>query len=698
MRSAFTLIQALGLLAATPALATTYYVSPSGNDSAPGTTQSTPWKTVAHVNAHSFQSGDTIAFLAGGTWREQLLPKVNNLTFTSYGSGARPIISGANVYTTGWAAGGSTNVWKVLVGSYAPEQVWFNTVLGRQVATQSAVLAPTQWYFDGTYLFVYSTGNPGTAYKAPGIEAAQRDSAVMIASVSGTTLSGLAFVNPNYTAIDIESSASGTQTITNVLFQGAQYEGLRAEGGTQVVSSSKGLYNETGIGIGGGSGMVVSNSILSGNYDGAFEVYGTTAASTITGSTITGNSTGNAQEAVIRNYSSYPLTVSHSILLPNPEASLVSTYIDVTDDGTNVNTSPAFTQRAAPLIIVPFIDDYINLGVAQSVATLAQQYGCKLSYALNTKLVTPTDWQTIIGMQKAGTEIVAHTRSHGDLANPMVVTIQYTGTASTATMNVNQPVGRLQTFLNGSTTPDLDVDISNTYNGMIDVCSVVQQNTHYSCVPLLNQNYFTPAELAAVTGVNILQPYVAAATSDYLTYEVEGSLADIEANMPGYTPTSFATPFSSSSETVENHVRDAGFAANRNSILDANENPNGSWLLSNLDIYDLASIWIPSGFDATKPTSSAAAIVEGMGAVGGVMGIYSHGVDEFSLASWQTLFQNLQSFGATCMTMSQATQYIESHGTLVPDGTKKNWIEAVPFNPNYANTAQSPTQGAHGVL
>jgi hypothetical protein len=68
-----------------------------------------------------------------------------------------------------------------------------------------------------------------------------------------------------------------------------------------------------------------------------------------------------------------------------------------------------------------------------------------------------------------------------------------------------------------------------------------------------------------------------------------------------------------------------------------------------------------------------------------------------SSKAWQTLFQNLQTFGAKCMTMSQATEYIQQNGTLVPDGTNKNWVSSVPLKPNLANTATSPTQGAHGL-
>jgi hypothetical protein len=698
MRPFILLASALTLLPTTSLLATTYYVSPNGNDNFPGISSLVPWKTVAKVNQSHFQAGDSVLFLAGGTWREELIPPSNSLTLGAYGTGARPIISGANLYKTGWKeVSGSSTVWGVSVGSYQPEQVWFNAVLGQPVSTQSAIIAPNQWcYLSGT-LYVYSTANPGTAFTAPGIEAAARDSALLIQGVTNTTVTGLAFVNPNYTAIDVETTAAGTQTFTNDLWQGAQYEGLRAVSGTQKVTNSLGLYNELGVGIGGGDGITITNSIFSGNVGGAIEVYGTSGPTTITQSTLTGNATPNPLVATVRNYSSFPMTVSKSIILPNPTASIVSTYIGVTDDGTNLNSSPAFTTRAAPLVIVPFVDDYINLGVAQSVSALAHQYGCTLSYALNTKLVTPANWQAVSVLQQAGDEIVAHTRSHSDLANNNVVTIQYSGTATSATMTINNGTGTLQTFLNGSSTPDLNVDISNTWNGMTDVCGVITQNPSYSCVPQDNQLYFTPALLANVSNVNIKQPYLAAAASNYLTYEVEGAVADIQANMPGYTVKSFATPFTSSNQTVENHIQSAGLASNRNGILDANNLPNGNWLLSNLDIYNLGSVWIPTGFDSTKPTSSAAALVEGMGAAGGVIGIYAHGFDEFTLASWQTLFQNLQTFGATCMTMSQATQFIKQNSTLVPDGTNKNWVRPVQLKPNFANTPASPTQGAHGL-
>jgi len=61
-----TLILVLGL--AGMVQATTYYVSPSGNDNNAGTSTSTAWKTTAKVNSMTFAAGDSILFEGGKTF------------------------------------------------------------------------------------------------------------------------------------------------------------------------------------------------------------------------------------------------------------------------------------------------------------------------------------------------------------------------------------------------------------------------------------------------------------------------------------------------------------------------------------------------------------------------------------------------------------------------------------------------------
>src|ERR1035437_9219293 len=107
----------------------TYYVdSVAGSDSYDGleqthTTGTTgPFATIAHINAMGCGSGagqlapgDSVLFDSGETWREQLTVPCsgtfgNPITFGVYGSGAMPVISGANVFSS-WTTESPTSPW-----------------------------------------------------------------------------------------------------------------------------------------------------------------------------------------------------------------------------------------------------------------------------------------------------------------------------------------------------------------------------------------------------------------------------------------------------------------------------------------------------------------------------------------------------------------------------------------------------------
>jgi peptidoglycan/xylan/chitin deacetylase (PgdA/CDA1 family) len=396
------------------------------------------------------------------------------------------------------------------------------------------------------------------------------------------------------------------------------------------------------------------------------------------------------------------LTASNSIFLPNPYLPAEFSYYGVTDDGTNVQQSPIFTSRAAPVIVIPYIDDYVNLSVAQAVANAAASYGFHITYALNTVFVTAQDWTTIAALEAAGNEIAAHTRTHSDLAYLNVFTIQYTGSASTATLTINVPARTIQSFLNGSSTPDLNISIPDFYPAAW-MCNDIAATKGYTCSqpnqswwtqPFSSQTYFNPLNLADVSGVNIKTPYTAVADpTRYYPYEIQGSQSDIETNIPGYQVTTFATPYSSFNGNVLTLIQDAGFALNRNVLNNAPQDPT-SFRLSSLNLYNIAAL-IPADIDTTNVQLSVDALVEGLGGTGGVFAFYAHGYDEFTLDQWNAFFAELKAIGATCMTASEAVAYVKSHGSLVADGTGKYWNSSIVPSPNYAPTSSSPSQGAH---
>jgi hypothetical protein len=82
---------------------TTYFVSPSGQDSGPGS-QSRPWKSISRVNQARLSPGDTVLFQTGQVWHQTLQPRISGsaaspITYGSYGGG-RAVIDGSGAGDT----------------------------------------------------------------------------------------------------------------------------------------------------------------------------------------------------------------------------------------------------------------------------------------------------------------------------------------------------------------------------------------------------------------------------------------------------------------------------------------------------------------------------------------------------------------------------------------------------------------------
>jgi hypothetical protein len=81
--------------------AITYYISPSGNDNANGTSASTPWKSISKINSMNVAPGTVILFQGGSTFsggiyfdQSDANDATNVVTLGSYGTGKAIISSG----------------------------------------------------------------------------------------------------------------------------------------------------------------------------------------------------------------------------------------------------------------------------------------------------------------------------------------------------------------------------------------------------------------------------------------------------------------------------------------------------------------------------------------------------------------------------------------------------------------------------
>jgi len=201
-----------------PAWGTKYYVKNGGNDASAGTSDGTAWATIAKVNSISFSAGDTVAFKCGDLWREELIipssgsgttiaDSTTFITFTSYGSGAKPKIYGSEVITTWTAHESRPNVWRGDVsvndphdlGSYGSSYYILSdgyTVYWRAMRptdmpllSELAAEGAYAWMWRNDSIYIYWEGDPNSDFT--GMEVAQRDRCIYLNDKEYITIDGL---------------------------------------------------------------------------------------------------------------------------------------------------------------------------------------------------------------------------------------------------------------------------------------------------------------------------------------------------------------------------------------------------------------------------------------------------------------------------------------------------------------------------
>ena len=267
--------------------ATTYYVSNIGSDANSGLTTTLAWKSLAKVNATTFNAGDQILLKRGDTWRETLTinqsgTDAQRIVISNYGTGNKPRILGSNTVTS-WENQGS-NIWKssnTLLRPYGLSNgnVFFiNTdgTIGTGIikASTAELTAQYNWYWTGNYIYVYSTSNPATAYT--GIEVAQKRNGIFLTKKNFITIDGIdVFYNIGVGIHDGQSNPTVAQegmTVKNCEIGYIAYPNVAEGFGISLTVSNSLVENNVihdcgrrGVSIGLWSNVTVSNIVIQNN-------------------------------------------------------------------------------------------------------------------------------------------------------------------------------------------------------------------------------------------------------------------------------------------------------------------------------------------------------------------------------------------------------------------------------------------------
>ncbi|HXY78863.1 MAG TPA: hypothetical protein VEH47_08615 [Candidatus Acidoferrales bacterium] len=426
------------------AAGTTYYVSSSqGNDANSGTASSAAWQTIGHVNAQTFQPGDSILFRRGDVWNESLAPpssgtSANPITFDAYGTGPAPNLTGwYAVPANAWINLGN-NAWKAqLPTTYTTINFClFGSVWGQKVAASTANLT-AQWdfYFANGYVYVYAVGNPATYYlNQPIVPMALSN--VPVINVNGKTW----LVFQHFLVNWFDQYGVYVQGASDhLVFANMEADSLIPQG-TQPL----GFYvNESAPGPGD---IKIYNSEAHLNYDG-FRFDGAATAITM----VNDKGYANRDGALVDNTSA--VTYSYCHFYASSLAVAGSTDVEWTSGtgptagaGNIAADTPAAVQvwQRYPARVTLTVDDIgmtpgADTYYAQQVLPVAQGAGVPVGVAVTTgytSTITPIVSE-IQGWINNGIDVTSHSISHTYYVNTDALDIQYTGSGTAATLTIS---------------------------------------------------------------------------------------------------------------------------------------------------------------------------------------------------------------------------------------------------------------------
>jgi len=157
---------------------TIYVDSAAADDSGSGLSAASPKKTLAAAQTLAATTSPArVGLKRGGYWREQFSIPANNVTIMPYGTGAMPVLDGADV-ATGWTqpnADTYANVWSVSWTRTGPVTtssellgLWADGARPRYATSLADLQANGGWYTDSTLaqttnVYIKSAGNPNSS-------------------------------------------------------------------------------------------------------------------------------------------------------------------------------------------------------------------------------------------------------------------------------------------------------------------------------------------------------------------------------------------------------------------------------------------------------------------------------------------------------------------------------------------------------
>lgn len=331
--------------------------------------------------------------------------------------------------------------------------------------------------------------------------------------------------------------------------------------------------------------------------------------------------------------------------------------------------SPRFTSTGKPLYFNLGIDDVINTEVWEEVSKKADQYGMKVSLAVNTTSVTGDDIEVLRRTVARGHEIGSHTADHLAVQPDPPLSIGYMPFGVKQARLTIVPGEVLTVHADGKqicsiplTTPGMNV---NALANQLEKAGIRTTVSFY--------HGGTPVHLLSpVTDLDITfpQPVVPLYTDNlsFIRHELSESLSALKHIFPERDKFIFMCPFGVNSEAAKRIMAESGYFAGRSAV-DAS---TIGWVDKGATQAKLDKYNIPSSSFQTARTlisdndlmENVLLTVEYLKRHFSVLSLYSHTWKELSSEEWDEvleLFASDQQIRST--TLQEMVERISSIGT-----------------------------------
>ena len=311
-----------------------------------------------------------------------------------------------------------------------------------------------------------------------------------------------------------------------------------------------------------------------------------------------------------------------------------------------VTASPRFMGGRHALINL-CVDDTVNAPVWRSLTPAAAKLGLKITLALNTDALSPQYWRVIIPSVNAGFEVASHGSVHASMTSAEVLRLGwFSAQGTSATVSIDQ-AQRLRVVADGTELCAIDL-VTEPYLSMGGLVRLLQEKGLRAELVSLSHEKIPAYLLAPVAGQDIFferhNAELVMDTKAFMHYMLSESRRKIELglrenNALQQTCVAFVCPYSETNANIRQAMKSTGIVIARSHMTQRFPSATESVDFSALQSISLKDLVI--GTPTPNLKEMLRIYLDYLKYHGSIMGLYSHGANEWTANQWLELFEVL---------------------------------------------------------